>query len=80
MFKEALVNLVIEHKASDELVKYIGEKITYANHEKCYSYRVVNKKVVSEVESELECLCYEEADTKIVLYTYHAKLHNLLVF
>lgn len=69
-FKEALVNFVILHWATDEVAPFIGNKTIHINFKNCHSFTVNNtNKVMSSIIEELSCPEHEEADTKIV---YHA--------
>ncbi|CAH2015292.1 unnamed protein product [Acanthoscelides obtectus] len=67
-FKIALVNFFIDHWDSEDMVPFIGNKIIYVSFNKCYSYKVLNNKVVRSIEESLSCEEHEEADSRII---YH---------
>ncbi|GFX95136.1 hypothetical protein TNCV_3605951 [Trichonephila clavipes] len=66
-FKEALVKFFIDHWANENMYPFIGNKTIYLSLDKCYSYRVVNNKVIRSIEESLSC-DEHEADT---LIKYH---------
>lgn len=72
-FKEALVQFLIQHWASDEFVPYIGNKSVNINYDFCYNYKTESNKVVRTVDYHLSCQSHEEADTKII---YHVSKIN----
>ncbi|GFU73164.1 uncharacterized protein TNCV_1268041 [Trichonephila clavipes] len=41
-FMEALVKIVIDHWANDNMYPFIGNKTIYLSFDKCYSYRVIS--------------------------------------
>ncbi|GFW95006.1 uncharacterized protein TNCV_476051 [Trichonephila clavipes] len=66
-FKEALVKFFIDHWANDNMYPFIGNKTIYLSFDKCYSFRVVNNKIIRSIEESLSC-DEHEADTRII---YH---------
>ena len=67
-FKEALVNFFIDHWDSEDMVPFIGNKNIYLSFNKCYSYKVLDNKVIKTIEESLSCEEHEEADSRII---YH---------
>lgn len=67
-FKQALVDFMIQHWATDEMAPFIGNKEIFINFRQCHYYFVHNNRVISGVEDNLSCEQHEEADTKII---YH---------
>lgn len=67
-FKEALVQFLINHWASDEVIPFIGNKTIYLNFDRCHAYEVLNGRVEKTIDEQLSCEKHEEADTKMV---YH---------
>ncbi|CAH0721911.1 unnamed protein product, partial [Brenthis ino] len=67
-FKQALVNFLIVHWATDEMAPFIGNKLIKNNFMECHSFIVMNNRVVSTIDQNLSCPQHEEADTKII---YH---------
>lgn len=59
------MNFFIDHWAND-MVAFIGNTIIYLSFNKCYSYRVEHKKVITTLEESLSCGDHEEADTRII--------------
>ncbi|KAL3279889.1 hypothetical protein HHI36_017395 [Cryptolaemus montrouzieri] len=67
-FKEALVNFFIDHWDSEDMLPFIGNKNIYVSFNKCYSYKVLNNKVIKTIEESLSCEEHEEADTRIIFH------------
>jgi len=68
-FKEALVNFLIVHWQSNEIVPFLSNKKMLLNFDQCYQYEVENEYVLFSVNDNYTIESHEEADTKIV---YHA--------
>ena len=67
-FKEALVNFLIVHWQSEEMIPYIVNKKILLNFDQCYEYEVCNECLVFSINNKFTILCHEEADTKIIYY------------
>ncbi|CAF4875188.1 unnamed protein product [Pieris macdunnoughi] len=66
--KKLWLTFFIDHWGSEDMLPFIGNKNIYVSFNKCYSYKVINNKVIKTIEESLSCEEHEEADSRIIFH------------